>query len=351
VAAPPFLVCAVLSHCTPSARRLHLAKCLFELGEIDAALDQYRLAAGPVGSALHREALATIAVIIPGSPGADNAAVLQARRDWVTLEPAAHAARPASPSVKLRVGYVSAFFGTRNWMKPVWGAINRHDRARFEIHLFCDGKLPSADSGYKDYPLDYIHNVAGAPNDGLADYIARAGIDILVDLNGYSFPDRIGLFIRRPARTIIGWFNMYTQRPATAPSITSSGTWRSFPPRKSGSTASGCCVSPARIWRSRSFTRCPMWLHRYAALVNHSLSAASARNTKSPTRWLLPGLEFCARSRALGSSSRTRRSTTSRAALPCTRASPNRALYDHHGGVVARSPGAHVQRRPLGEPH
>ena len=224
------LACGAYGAAIPSLRRAvalrpersevhyNLAKCLFELGEIDAALDHYRLAGGSAGSMLHREALASIAVIIPGSPRADNAAVLQARRAWVALEPAADAARAHSPSPsgKLRVGYVSAFFGALNWMKPVWGVINHHDRAQFEIHLFCDGKLPSVDSGYKDYPLDYIHNVTGAPNDGLADYIARAGIDILVDLNGYSFPDRIGLFMRRPAPAIVGWFNMYATTGCSA---------------------------------------------------------------------------------------------------------------------------------------
>lgn len=199
----------------PERREVHhnLAKSLFQLGEIDAALEHYRVAAGPKGSALHRDALANIAVIIPGSPRADNASVLRARRAWAAVETAT--AKPAqlqpsnSPSGKLRIGYVSAFFGARNWMKPVWGAINHHDRARFEIHLFSDGKPPSAESGYADHPNDYIHDVAGAPNDGLADYIARAGIDILVDLNGFSFFNRLGMFAHRPVPAIVGWFNTY----------------------------------------------------------------------------------------------------------------------------------------------
>lgn len=191
----------------------NLAKSLFELGQIDTALSHYRIAAGSEWSELHRDALANIAVIIPGSQRADNAAVLRARRAWAAIETETIKPAPTrplnAPSSKLRIGYVSAFFGARNWMKPVWGAINHHDRARFEIHLFSDGKPPSAESGYADHPLDYIHNVAGAPNDGLADYIARAGIDILVDLNGFSFFNRLGMFARRPAPAIVGWFNTY----------------------------------------------------------------------------------------------------------------------------------------------
>src|SRR5215469_9416515 len=51
----------------PERREVHhnLAKSLFELGGIDAALEHLRQAAGPEGSPLHRDALANIAVIIP----------------------------------------------------------------------------------------------------------------------------------------------------------------------------------------------------------------------------------------------------------------------------------------------
>ena len=30
-----------------------------------------------------------------------------------------------------------------------------------------------------------------------------------MDLNGYSFADRLGLFALRPAPVIVGWFNMF----------------------------------------------------------------------------------------------------------------------------------------------
>jgi len=195
--------------------RFNLAKALFELGEIDTAVECYRavVEAGP--SALRDDALATIACIIPGVAAADNAAVLETRRGWARQRAKAlglagrSRPAPAASGPKLRIGYVSAFFGDRNWMKPVWAAVNHHDRARFEVHFFADGKAPSADSGYRDFADDYVHNVNAAPNDGLADYIARCNIDVLVDLNGYSHPNRLDLFMRRPAPVIVGWFNMF----------------------------------------------------------------------------------------------------------------------------------------------
>src|SRR5262249_43367572 len=169
--------------------RFNLAKALFDLGEVDAAVDGYRAVAEAGPSALARDALAAIACIIPGASSADNAAVLRARRDWAreeakTLGLAGRGCpAPAATGGKLRVGYVSAFFGERNWMKPVWAAVNHHDRARFEIHFFHDVKPPSAESGYRDHADDVVHDVRKATNEGLAGYVARCGIDILVDLN------------------------------------------------------------------------------------------------------------------------------------------------------------------------
>ena len=141
--------------------------------------------------------------------------MLQTRRAWAKLEAARET--PASPSIqrsdapggKLRLGYCSKFFHARNWMKPVWGVINHHDRSAFEIHLFSDGMPPSAESGYQANPLDHVHDARGLSNADLATLVTGTRIDILVDLNGYSYQRRLGLFMRRPAPVNVGWYNMY----------------------------------------------------------------------------------------------------------------------------------------------
>ncbi len=191
--------------------RFEMARALFQTGRVDAAIDDFRLAAED--EALHVEALGRIARLIPGAPRADNAAILQARRDWADRE-AGRGVPPQRPARRrtggrLRIGYVSAFFAARNWMKPVWGVINHHDRALFNIHLFVDGGLPDPGSGYVAGSGDMIHDITGLANEDVAARIAALGIDVLVDLNGYSFPERFGVFIRRPACVIVGWFNMY----------------------------------------------------------------------------------------------------------------------------------------------
>lgn len=202
----------------PERERAHfnLGKAHFDLGEIDAALNCFRTAANTSDRELREKALRTIAVIVPGSPRAGLEAVMEARRAWgefhAQTESLASPSKPIrarSGGSKLRVGYVSSFFHTQHWMRPVWGVVNHHDRSAFEIHLFSDSEPLTAECGYQANPLDRLHDVRGMPNGDLAGYVDRAGIDILVDLNGYSYPERLGLFMRRPAPVTVAWFNMY----------------------------------------------------------------------------------------------------------------------------------------------
>jgi protein O-GlcNAc transferase len=192
--------------------RCSLAEALFQLGQIDAAFAEYQRATDSTDPDLRSVALAGMACIVPGCPGQDNFRVLAARRRWIDhqtrgvrrLRPA-----PAEPGRKLRVGYLGAYFGSRNWMKMYMGVINAHDRDRFEIHLLADGAAPSAECGYIDHADDRIWEIDGLPNETLARHIVEAGLDVLVDLNGYSFQRRLPVFLYRPTRLQICWNGMY----------------------------------------------------------------------------------------------------------------------------------------------
>ena len=71
-------------------------------------------------------------------------------------------------------------------MKPVFGVINHHDRARFEVHLIALGPEPTPEAGYRDHSDDVLWPARQLANGPLAEHIAAAGIDVLIDLNGYS---------------------------------------------------------------------------------------------------------------------------------------------------------------------
>jgi len=194
----------------------NLGQVLFKLGQIDQAIEQMRTADLLLDEDLPR---AAIAVMIPGSPQADHWAIAQARRVWGDVihrthqqakEQSAGFGQASAPGNRpLRVGYVSAFFGDRNWMKPVWGLINHHDRGRVSVHLFSDAGVSRTEYGYKPHETDTFHDTTGLSNQQVADLIKENRIDILVDLNGYSKPARLGLFVSKPAPIIVGWFNLF----------------------------------------------------------------------------------------------------------------------------------------------
>jgi protein O-GlcNAc transferase len=189
----------------PASREVkhNLAHALFELGQADEALDLFREAAQGPRAALPR---AMMAVMIPGAPKATNEDILTARRAFAENDlPPLQSAAARQPKTPLRVGYVSSFFHRQNWMKPVWSLIARHDRSRFEIHLFSD----AAESAVPDAYRACYHDISALGNEDAARLIEENAIDVLIDLNGYSKLARLPLFMLRPAPIIVGWFNMF----------------------------------------------------------------------------------------------------------------------------------------------
>ena len=183
-------------------------KSLFELGETDLALAQFRAAMKKEENPL---SLSSIATSIPASPTATHQDVLEARRRWAArcLPVAAPpVARRRAPGERIRIGYLSAFFGSENWMKPVWGIIDEHDRSRFELLLISDTPLADCKS-YRPNPEDQFVDITGLSNDDAADRIEGLGLDLLIDLNSSSTVQRLGFVARKPAPILVAWFNLY----------------------------------------------------------------------------------------------------------------------------------------------
>lgn len=193
------------------AEALHnLGQIFFKLGRLGEAVELFRRAAAAGDAELPMAALATV---IPGSPADTNRTILEARQRWAQryLPPARpdsrFAARAKTQAGPMRIGYMSSFFQNRNWMKPVWGLIKRHDEEKFEVHLFSDAPEPAIAHGYRG--LGKFHDISGLSNQAAADEIEKCEIDLLVDLNGYSAPCRLPLPALRPAPVMVGWFNTF----------------------------------------------------------------------------------------------------------------------------------------------
>jgi predicted O-linked N-acetylglucosamine transferase (SPINDLY family) len=196
--------------------RHNLAKAQYAMGLVDEAVDGFRAALALNDAFLHRSALATA---IPGSPAANHVDVLAARRDFAERDlPSPRFRLPAKRRPgPLRVGYLSSFFGSANWMKPVWGVVNHHDRSEIAVHLLSEateGECVAA--GYRPTPGDTFVALGGLDNEGAAERIAAAELDVLVDLNGYSALGRLPVVAYRPARAVVAWFNHFATSGMTA---------------------------------------------------------------------------------------------------------------------------------------
>jgi len=191
-----------------AAAQHNLGQALFNLGQAEEALELMRRATAGGDPELPR---ASIAVIVTGSESSGNQAILDARSAFAEHDlpaPNRERVRARFHEGPLRVGYVSSLFDRHNYMKPVWGVINRHDRRRFAIHLFSDSPAASIKHSYQAHPDDRFHDIARLSNEKAAELIEVSGIDLLVDLNGYSRFKRLPLFALRPAPIIVGSFNL-----------------------------------------------------------------------------------------------------------------------------------------------
>lgn len=232
-AAIPALRRALTPRPNATRLRINLAEALFGLGYVSDSVREYLRAIAEGDPETQALALRNIACIAPGDLAMDNAAIMRARRLWAETEAAD--APPVrlnrAPGGKLRVGYYGAFFNARNWMKMYIGVINAHDRDRFEVTMIADGALPSAEAGYRDCPDDRVWEVTGVPNHELAGHIAEYGLDVLVDMNGYSHQTRMGLLAIRSAPVQIAWSGMYATTGFAAVDCVIADAW-SIPPEE-----------------------------------------------------------------------------------------------------------------------
>jgi predicted O-linked N-acetylglucosamine transferase (SPINDLY family) len=109
------------------------------------------------------------------------------------------AARPLDPQKRIVVGYVSADFRTHSAAFAFLPVLRSHDRANFQINCYsCSLTRDSLTAVFQSL-ADVWVDALGLSDDELADRIQADGVDVLVDLSGYTSGSRLGVFARRPA--------------------------------------------------------------------------------------------------------------------------------------------------------
>ena len=106
---------------------------------------------------------------------------------------------------RLRIGYLSSNFRRHAVAKFFEPVIDLHDRRRFEV--CCYYNFPTADEVTDRIRkrADRFLSVCSVPDGHVAAKIRRDAIDILVDLDGHTVPNRLPVFFLKPAPIQVTW--------------------------------------------------------------------------------------------------------------------------------------------------
>lgn len=108
---------------------------------------------------------------------------------------------------KLRIGYLSSDFRDHPVSYLALETIAAHDRNAVEIFLYAHGQAAALDEWRQSAiaAADHFIDLEALGDRAAAERIAHDGIDVLVDLNGYTADARMGIVARRPAPVVASW--------------------------------------------------------------------------------------------------------------------------------------------------
>ena len=113
----------------------------------------------------------------------------------------------AAPRSKLRIGYISSDLREHAVGFAMTDVFEQHDRRSFEIYAYYCGidRHDPTQASLKS-SADKWTDINRLSDEQAAKKIADDGVDILVDLNGYTKDARAHLFPLRPAPINVNWF-------------------------------------------------------------------------------------------------------------------------------------------------
>lgn len=194
----------------PGNASLHdsLASVLCEQGEYKEAIENHRLALqlDPANYQFQSNLLLTLQY----SPDIDSAQIFAEHCDAakayaVTLPGGLVHANDRDPERRIRVGYVSSDFRMHSvafFLEPL---LVGHDPNHVEIFCYSGVSRLDAMTERMQGWAHHWRDIAGLPDEQVADMVRADGIDILVDLAGYTGGCRLGLFARKPAPVQASW--------------------------------------------------------------------------------------------------------------------------------------------------
>ena len=106
---------------------------------------------------------------------------------------------------RLRIGYLSADFHEHATMHLLRGVLSAHDRARHHITAYSYGRTQDSTTQAARDSVDEFRDLGAMSDADAAALIAQDGIDLLVDLKGFTRDARLGITALRPAPVVVSW--------------------------------------------------------------------------------------------------------------------------------------------------
>ena len=116
-----------------------------------------------------------------------------------------HIPRKRETGDKIHLGYLSTDFFTHAVGSLVRDLFACHDRSRFEVFGYSLRHQPDAIQRHIEQGCDHYHNLSGRGAEDIVRRISEDGIDILIDLAGYTSAAQPAILAARPAPVQISW--------------------------------------------------------------------------------------------------------------------------------------------------
>ena len=186
-------------------------KVLWELGHTDAAIDAFRRAQScDPANPLYATNGLLVSQFAEGLTEADLASLARIAASRIAAEvPVAlkDGFRMPGPTAdgRLRIAYLSSDFRATAPGFFIRAILAGHDRQRFDVWALSTSGGMDDWSGKLRSHVDQWHDVAGLGTVALTEWIRANGIQVLVDLNGYTGGHRLGVFAARAAPVQVSW--------------------------------------------------------------------------------------------------------------------------------------------------
>lgn len=107
---------------------------------------------------------------------------------------------------KIRIGYISADFHAHATSFLIVGVLENHDRKYFDVYAYSHGPDDNSDTRSRvKKSFDVFRDIRKLTDEQASHRILEDGIDILVDLKGFTRDMRLEIQALRPAPVIVSW--------------------------------------------------------------------------------------------------------------------------------------------------